>query len=244
MDEEPLIGIVTVLYNSQTVLKDFFNSLDKQHYRNIVLYVVDNKSPDDSLLQAKLLSTNCSFKSIFIENYCNEGIAKGNNLGIEKAISDGCEFILLSNNDVVIYEDTITNLYNRLTKKKVSISVPKIYMYDNKHIWFAGGSFSKLTFLAHHIGFNSKDLGQYDQEKYITYSPTCFMLIHRSVFKSVGMMDGKFFVYWDDTDFVFRALKQKYKILYVPTSKLEHKESVSTGIYLRIESILLLSILK
>ena len=38
------IGIVTVLYNSESVLDDFFRTLNEQTYRNFVLYLVDNNS--------------------------------------------------------------------------------------------------------------------------------------------------------------------------------------------------------
>jgi len=226
---EPLIGIVTVLYNSETVLDDFFTTLSKQKYKNIKLYVVDNKSPDNSLNKSKELSKKCFFESVFIANPQNDGVAKGNNLGIAMAITDRCEYILLSNNDIVLNENTILNLYEATIRSNVSISVPKIYSFYNDHLWFAGGNFDKLTFKSKHIGFNKIDNGLFDKESFITYSPTCFMLIHKRVFDKVGMMDEKFFVYWDDTDFVYRAQKKGFKILYVPTSTMKHKESVCTG---------------
>ena len=41
---EGKIGIVTVLYNSEKVLQDFFISLNTQTYKNFILYVIDKVS--------------------------------------------------------------------------------------------------------------------------------------------------------------------------------------------------------
>ena len=128
------IGIVTVLYNSESVLDDFFSTLERQSYKNFVLYVVDNKSPDNSLNKTKELAKSVSFETVIIENQQNDGVAKGNNLGIEKALADSCDYILLSNNDVVLYEDTILNLLMAAERNNDLVVVPKILIYYNKNI--------------------------------------------------------------------------------------------------------------
>lgn len=227
--ENKRIGIVTVLYNSESVLDDFYNTLNKQNYKNIVLYVVDNKSPDKSIEKIRVLSKNVFFETVIIENDDNYGVAKGNNIGIEKALADGCDCVLLSNNDVVYYEDTISCLIDSMEHNKVNICVPKILIYDNKNIWYGGGALSSITYRTRHFGIDTPDKGQFDKEKYVSYSPTCVMLINKEVFSLVGFMDEKYFVYWDDTDFVYRVSKKREKILYVPKACLEHKESVCTG---------------
>src|SRR5574344_12596 len=98
----PMIGIVTVLYNSESVLDDFFLSLEKQTFTHFRLYVIDNKSPDQSLAVSRNLLEKSTLDFALIENATNEGIAKGNNLGIKAALEDGCNYVLLSNNDVVL----------------------------------------------------------------------------------------------------------------------------------------------
>jgi GT2 family glycosyltransferase len=54
-------------------------------------------------------------------------------------------------------------------------------------------------------------------------------MLHFSVFARVGMMDEKYFVYYDDADFVWRMNHQNIRLLYVPTSQVAHKVSFSTG---------------
>lgn len=224
------IGIVTVLYNSESVIEEFFYTLDSQTERDFTLYLVDNASKDKSIELAKELASTVNFRCVFIEEHENWGVAKGNNIGIRAAINDGCKYILLSNNDIVLRDNTIEALLQGMTETDADMAVPKIYYHDSGLIWCAGGKFRWLMGDTQHRGKLQKDEGQYDVQCFTDYSPTCFMLIKSEVFSSVGMMDEKYFVYFDDSDFVYRALRQhNKKLVYVPTSVLDHKVSSCTG---------------
>lgn len=226
---EKKIGIVTVLYNSAQVLDDFFDSLKRQSYKNFILYVIDNSSPDDALRMAKKLSETCSFTTRFIENRNNYGVAKGNNQGIVHALYDGCDYVLLSNNDIVLEADTIELLYKGLLETKADMVVPKIYFYASRNLWCAGGKFKKVNDCTIHFGYDKTDGKRYSRIRRINYAPTCFMLIDKYVFYDVGLMDEKYFVYYDDTDFVYRTQKNYKRLFYIPESVMQHKESICTG---------------
>lgn len=218
------------MYNSEVVLDDFFRTLNQQIYNDFVVYVIDNKSLDNSLTKARELACQVSFKVIIFAEKENWGVAKGNNIGIKAALDDGCDMILLSNNDVVLEADTILRLLYGMLELGATMAVPKIYFYGTNLIWAAGGSFVYLKGYTRHTGLKEEDRGQYDVARQISYAPTCFMLIDAAVFKRVGKMDEKYFVYYDDTDFVWRAVKQgKERMVYIPASRLWHKESVSVG---------------
>jgi len=225
----PKIGIVTVLYNSERVLLEFFDSLGIQTYQNFVLYVIDNKSPDNSLQMSTELSKSHTFSTKIIACEVNYGVAKGNNIGIKAALEDECDFVLLSNNDVVLLPETIERLLKGMTMHGTNMAVPKIYIYDTNQFWAAGGRFIKHRGFVGHFGAKEIDNGQYDVAKSVNYAPTCFMLIHKDVFNKVGFMDEKYFVYWDDTDFVYRAIKKNETLWYLPDAVLYHNESTSTG---------------
>lgn len=228
MDEKK-IGIVTVLYNSEKVLDDFFDSLKRQTYKNFILYVVDNASPDNSLEKSKELALSCNFEVKFIENKENYGVAKGNNQGIINALYDECDYVLLSNNDVVLLDDTIAKLYEGLISTCADMVVPKIYLYSSTKLWCAGGKMDRFNTRSVQYGYNAEDCVKYSKIRKISYAPTCFMLVKGSVFYDVGLMDEKYFVYYDDTDFVYRTQKQKKRLFYIPKSSMQHKESVCTG---------------
>lgn len=57
--EQPKIGIVTVLYKSANVLKEFFECLDAQTYKNFILYIIDNASPDNSVEPLPAIHSKC-----------------------------------------------------------------------------------------------------------------------------------------------------------------------------------------
>lgn len=225
------IGIVTVLYNSSTVLGDFFETLSQQTFKDFVLYIIDNKSPDDSLSKSKELAKTYqeSFMSVIVENDDNYGIAAGNNIGVKRAFEDNCEFILLSNNDVVLNNDCISLLLNKIQETDVDMIVPKIFFYDEPLIWMAGGYFTKFSGGTRHIGNMKKDCPEYNKYQLISYAPTCVMLIKKESFEKVGYFDEKFFVYFDDTDWIYRSRQRGLQLAYLPEAVVYHKESTSTG---------------
>ncbi len=106
------IGLVTVLYKSETVLDGFFESLRKQTFKDFKLYIVNNASPDGSLKKALLEKEKVDYPIEIIDNENNVGVAKGNNQGIERALYEKSEYILLLNNDIEFLENTIEILYS------------------------------------------------------------------------------------------------------------------------------------
>jgi len=49
------------------------------------------------------------------------------------------------------------------------------------------------------------------------------MLIKREVLNKAGLLDPKYFYYFEDTDYCFRAKKAGYLCLYVPSPSCRHK---------------------
>lgn len=225
------IGIVTVLYNSESVLEDFFRTLNEQTYKNFILYLVDNASKDASVQKGYEYAKQVDFECRWLLQKRNLGVAEGNNIGIKAALTDECDYVLLSNNDIVLQFDTIEKLLIGINFMNVSMAVPKIYYWDNpKKIWMAGGGFHWLQFSTYHREENVEDKGQCDERMLVDYAPTCFMLIDASAFARVGFMDKRYFVYYDDTDFIWRAIRLgTEQLAYIPESVLWHKVSSCTG---------------
>lgn len=230
MNQEHKIGIVTVFYNAVDILEDFFYSLSIQTYKNFILIAIDNESADKSVINAKHLAEKYHIDMLLIESGGNMGVAYGDAFGSKKAIELGCKYVLLSNNDIRIKkENVIEKMVQRAEKTNEYILVPKIYYYDTNIIWMAGGWIKKWTARTPHRGDREEDTGQYDDETYVEYAPTCFTLFNTDLFKDIGFPDEKYFVYYNDTDIVYRANKEGYRTLYMPSVSMEHKVSVSTG---------------
>lgn len=221
---ESRVGIVIVNYNAEKYQNDSIRSIKQMKYSNYEIIVVDNGSTDNSI---KLLKEEFP-EVIIIETNNNLGVAAGNNIGIRHAIKRGAEYILLLNNDIELDKDLLRILVQKATKQ--TITVPKIYYFDKKRIiWSAGGKVDWNEGRPYHIGIGCPDSSRFNHEQVVEIAPTCCMLIHKEVFKNVGLMDEKYFMYYDDTDFCIRANQRDFKILYLPTAKMWHKVSSSSG---------------
>jgi GT2 family glycosyltransferase len=225
------LGLVTVLFNSNSVLEGFLKSIGSQKFTDYHLYLVDNTS---NAVTDKLIAYLCETYNItnytHIKNEGNEGVAKGNNQGIELSIKDESTHTLLLNNDIEFYQpELLSGMLAYMESKNESFLIPKIYFYDNKKVWMAGGKFLNIRGATIHVGEGREDGPAFNKEKYFDYAPTCFMLINNTVFSDVGIMDEKYFVYYDDTDFVYRAYKKGYRIKLLPQYHVYHKVSSLTG---------------
>ncbi len=222
------IGVVTVTYNSAEVLPDFLQSVAQQTLQEFILYVVDNDSKDQSVAMASSFGDP---RIRVIANKENLGVAEGNNQGIRAALADGCDSVLLLNNDTTFGPKLFAELYEGLIEHNCSMATPKIFYHANPRvIWAAGGYFQAWAgYRTQHYGEKRPDGDRYSTSKAIAYAPTCCVLIHKSVFDRIGIMDPKYFVYTDDVDFMYRAMKAGLRMQYLPHSHVWHKVSSLTG---------------
>jgi len=217
------IGVVTVTYNSDKVLQPFLSDLFAQSFHNFNLYVIDNASEDKTL---KILDDLNDNRVNQIRNHSNIGVAAANNIGIKKALEDKCSHILILNNDIEFSNTLFKDMLVSIKKENCSMMTPKImYHRDKDIIWYAGGGFKKSNgYLPYHTGFNENIKNNNYQSLYVDYASTCCLLIKKDVFETIGYMDEKYFVYFDDTDFLFRVKKEGvHKIYYDSQITLFHK---------------------
>jgi GT2 family glycosyltransferase len=224
------IGVVTITYNSASLLDDFLRSLDQQECTNWHTYIIDNDSKDRTvaLLRERNLDPACYS---IVANQDNVGVAAGNNQGILLSLDAGCEWILLINNDTVFPPQLFGHLVQTAKANSWRVVVPKIHFnIPANAIWYAGGGFDRFKgHTGYHRGIAQPDTGQFDQQSTVEYSPTCCMLIHKSVFADIGLMDESYFAYFDDTDFCWRLKRAGIAIGYAPEQVLIHKVGGSTG---------------
>ena len=68
-----------------------------------------------------------------------------------------------------------------------------------------------------------KDSSRYNQNVDLDYIGGSCLLCKKRVIKEIGLLDPKFFLYWEETDWCFRGLDAGYKCRYVYKSKIWHK---------------------
>jgi GT2 family glycosyltransferase len=224
---QPYIGVVTVLFNSASVLPGFFESLDRQNCRDFHVWCVDNASADDSVALCVSRGPQVSV----IPNRENLGVAAGNNQGIRAALQARCTHVLLLNNDVEFGPELFAQLLQGLHANSCEMAAPVMFYFDRpKTIWAAGGKFQPLLgYRCYHLEEGNADHGQFRKDRQIEHAPTCCVLLKSSVFEAVGLMDERYFVYHDDTDFMLRCLKAGQRLFLISEAQLLHKVSSLTG---------------
>lgn len=217
------VGVIILNYKVKDKVLTCLSSVKKSDYKNLMVYIVDNNSEDS--LEKELVK----FKDInFLQTGANLGYSGGNNFGIKQALKDGADLILILNPDTKLDKSCISDLVKGMDEYKAGIASPKIYFADKKTLWYAGGVFDDLNILGLHQGVDEQDVGQYNQPKEIEYATGAAVLIKREVFEKIGYFDERFFLYYEDSDFSYRARKAKFKIYFIPEAIVYHENAQST----------------
>ncbi|CAB5221267.1 Glyco_tranf_GTA_type domain containing protein [uncultured Caudovirales phage] len=114
---EAKITIVSPFYNSESYLERLINSVATQDYDNYSIYLVDDRSTDNSVRVAKaaidLLPDNIKDKFHLSSNMENLG-AVFNQVNLIRALPDRDIIMLLDGDDALMPDNNILNFYNNL----------------------------------------------------------------------------------------------------------------------------------
>jgi len=150
---------------------------------------------------------------------------------------------VLLNNDTIVDKHTFDRLISEADTHKFDLVSPKIYFYPGKEfhrhdyqknergkvIWYAGGRNDWANVWAQHIGVDEVDHGQFDLITSTDFASGCCLAIRRQVISRIGNLDTGFTAYFEDNDYCQRAQKQGFKVGYIPSTHLWHKNAGSTG---------------
>ena len=224
---EHIVYIVILNWNAWQDTAECVQSCRKLSYPSFRLLIVDNGSTDGS--EAALRG---QFPDIeFIQTGSNLGFTGGNNAGMRHALQKGADYIILLNNDTTVDREFVTALVAAAeTDRSIGMLCSKIYFYDRPDVlWYAGASFHPWLGWGRHRGYNVPDRGQYDTVEETPRPTGCSLMVTRQLCESVGLLREEFFCYAEDIDWGMRAANHNMKIMYVPSSRVWHKVSLSTG---------------
>jgi len=236
------IAIVILHFVNQKLTERCLASVKKLNQKGFRLEVIIvNNNPQEDLKDlAKKFSD-----FLFLSTGQNLGFTGGNNLGIREALKGKADWVFLVNNDTVLAKDLLVQLIKvARSDSKIGILGPKIYFapgYEfhqarykpserGKVFWFAGGLIDWQNVLASHRGVDEVDRGQYEKQIETDFVSGCAMLVKREVFEKIGLLDEKYFLYWEDVDFCQRAKRSGFKVVYVPGAKLWHANAGSSAV--------------
>lgn len=228
------IALVILNFNGLPYVLECLQSLKQSTINNqqLTIIIVDNASTDESVreiqnLKCKMQKSNAKFKIVLIQNKKNLGFAGGNNVGIRYALKNQFDYIGLLNPDTIVEKKFLKPLLQLIkSDKKIGIVSPVLKgKKRNKTVYALGAEFNPILGRTKHIHLNKKPIKKAEQEMV----SGCCMLIKREVFEEIGLLDERFFLYFEDSDFCLRARKAGYRIYVEPKSVIFHKTSLSLG---------------
>ena len=216
------------------------------------IIVIDNNSPDDSCNMMKQRFPNVKL----IENKENSGFPKGNNIGVSQAQG---EYICILNPDTVVAEDTFEKILNFVTSsassraqskdEKDEIGIVGVKLIDGTGNFLPESkrgtptpfvAFTKITGL---YKVFPKKFGKY-YAQHLSENETgkvdilvgAFMLMKRDLYNEIGGFDENCFMYSDDIDLSYMALKKGKSNYYFHETTVVHYKGESTvkdGTYMK-----------
>jgi GT2 family glycosyltransferase len=223
------VDIVIVNYRSYDELIRCLASLEPNRAEFGTLIVVDHESD----LHATSHVTRRFPWIHLVERSTNEGFATGVNVGVRLTRT---AFVLLINPDCVLRAGAISALLQAArARPQVGIIGPRIFNADGT-VQGSARRFPSLTTgiagrsswltrrfpnnpLSRH---NLPALDHPSEPLEVDWVSGACMLIRREVFQDVNGMDERFFLYWEDADFCFRAAQRGWRTLYLPAASVEH----------------------
>lgn len=226
------VFIVVVNWNNYEDTKECLISLSKIKYSDYKIVVVDNNSGDGSGERIREEFPGCHY----IQNKENFGFSEGNNVGIRLAIEKNADYIWILNNDVIVDPDSLERLVDSVGKiEKAGILGPKIYYYPEvKKIFSAGAEIIPWSGKSVSIGQNEIDDGRYNEIKEVGYISGCSLFVSVNMLKEIGLLDKRYFMYYEEADLAIRARRKGWRIIYVPTSRVWHKHASTVKKYSRL----------
>jgi hypothetical protein len=223
----PKIAIVVVNYNGKNDTLECLDSIRSINYENFEVVLVDNGSSDGSV--AAITAHDPSIT--LIETGRNLGFAGANNVGIRMGIQQGAEYVFLLNNDTTVDPNVLQALLDasQAIGDKGILGAKIFYHAAPNLIWYAGASWDSDVNEFRHIGFGLQDSGKNTEIVETDYICGCALFVHAAALKHIGLLDERYFLIFEETDFCYRARRSGYRSFVVPNAKVWHKVSVSFG---------------
>lgn len=246
MDQSPAVLIVIVNYRTPDLTIRCAQSLRSalEHFPRARVVLVDNGSGDDSVeqLSAALLHQELCERVCLLALPQNVGYAAGNNAAICPALNSGDppDYIWLLNSDTRVQPNALGALIGRMerhpragiagSRLENAVGEARRSAFRFPGIageWEANVRWSWMTRLCARWVMAPPVPREITQTDWV---PGASMLIRRAVLEDIGLLDEKFFVYYEDVDFCRRARRAGWETWYVPESRVEHYTGASSGV--------------
>lgn len=214
--EGPLVSVVIVSYNSQSWLEECLDSLAVQNYQPLEIILVDNHSSDNTV--AWISSNHPEVQLLQLST--TVALAQAINKGIEAAQGT---YLLILNPDVRLEPEAVVELVQAAqTEPAAAALAAKL-----KLSWIPGflngmGNLVGAFGFGWDIGLGYLDLGQLDGLHELPSACFAAALIPRAAWHIVGPLDPEFPLYYEDSEWCYRARLLGFKIIAAPKAIVYH----------------------
>jgi GT2 family glycosyltransferase len=214
----PLVIVVVLNWNKAAQTVACVAALPYQTHKNLRIIIVDNGSTEGSLYPLDKLAV----PFVLIRNENNLGFTGGVNVGIDRALAEGADYVWLLNNDAQAAPSALEAMLTIVeADKTIGMASPLIRNADaGDEVEFCGGVWERSTFRT------TDDLLTYKQwsetsPKRIWLVGTA-VLLRRQLVETIGGFDDRFFAYWEDNDYSVRSARAGYRNVVVPDAVVRH----------------------
>jgi len=150
----------------------------------------------------------------------NNGYSSRLNVAAQFAIDKGYKYVIFSNNDVILRDDTIEKLYSFVGENPDAIAGPVILREDGR-VESAGIRFNLLSGRHYNI-FSGRDVSDIDRGVLVSDAIAgTFMMMRTDILKRIRF-DEKYSFYFEDVDFCLRARQNNVKSVVLRDARIVH----------------------
>ena len=200
MSTSPLVSIIIPVYNSERFLKECFDSILSQYFKDFEVIIVDDGSTDSSLIIEEEYSKDLRFRVIKQEN-AGQGIARNRALDIAKG-----KYITFLDSDDAMKPDFLKETVSKIEGGKYDIVVTNYDFINEKSDFLYIHSNVKKDYVID--GYEALTEMWYDENVHI--GPWA-KLYRREVFEKERFKS----CYCEDSDILERIFKKDQSILYI-----------------------------
>jgi GT2 family glycosyltransferase len=217
----PRVAIIILNWNGREDVLNCVSTLGRLTYPNFVATVVDNASADGSV---EALAQRFPQQRVLVMEK-NLGFCGGNNRGIQDALAQGADYVLLLNNDTEMHPELVTQLVNVAQGQPDigAVGAKNLRLEDPRQVW---GAYGELTYgkeLIRLIGQGKPDGPQYRVVRDVDWVIGNGIMMSRRAIELVGGFDEGFFGYHEDVDWCYRARRSGFRIVYNGEAIIYHK---------------------
>jgi glycosyltransferase involved in cell wall biosynthesis len=202
------VAIITVTYNSASNLSFFLPSVAINTDVVAGVFFVDNSSSDGTRNILKDWKEKNDNLDVYIlpqkENY---GYAYAINLGIQKALSLGYDYLLITNNDIVFDTEAVSLLLDNLTKNNLDVvGIPSSINKENIGLGYFLSTENLLPIKKKPLTRSNLDIEiQRNPLLRVDFVHGGTALFSKKFFEKIGLYDSKLFFGGDELDFLYRV---------------------------------------